>query len=267
MPDRYETKWEQGFVLTADAAAALGISHESGDETVVILASHDCDVLDSSDKSCEIVVGKVIDQADGSLTNAKNPRRLHLTFSAGSTKIIAEVHVSDKRVHDKERFLQQAYAEGVRLTPEEHLVLQRWLSKRYHRPIFPDAFDSRLKAKPAEMHKRIANTLKSTGTDVVAIMFDVDDGVNVEREGPNDVYSLEVFVVWNVMEDPARAEATAKDIANRIRTLMRQYFFKNRQWENIEIKNCVAISEDALTLYSARRMKPWETTYLEVLTV
>jgi hypothetical protein len=68
-----------------------------------------------------------------------------------------------------------------------------------------------------------------------------------------------------VSEDPGRAEKTAKDAAARIRQMFRQYYFKNGKWENIELRECIPFSEDALTLFQLRNLKPWDFDYLEVL--
>src|SRR5207244_948570 len=108
-----------------------------------------------------------IETIDGNFTGAKNPRCLHLPFSAGETPITAEFLARNKRSIEKLAFLRQAPDPKIRLTSDEHFTLQSWLSARYHRPIFPDEFDRRLRIKPNEGHRRIANVIKGTGTDLV----------------------------------------------------------------------------------------------------
>jgi hypothetical protein len=158
--------------------------------------------------------------------------------------------------------LRQTPDGEVLLTPDEHFSLQSWLAARYHRPIFPDEFDRRLKAKPQEIHKKIANTIKGTETDIIAILFNVDTR---EHQGSDDPYSLGIFLVYNVSEDPGRALATANKAASTIRSLFRQYYFKDGRWNNIELRECMSVSADALSLYHFRSLKPWHFDYLEIL--
>jgi hypothetical protein len=265
---RNETNWQQGFILKAATASELGLARpQHPEDTVVMLISHDCDLVESSEiePSCEILIGRAIDQVDGTYTNGKNSRKLHLTFTAGELQISAEFLATDKRAFDKGALLQQEPAEKIRLSTTEHFTLQGWLASRYYRPIFPDAFDARLKAKPAEVHKRIAKIIAKTGSDLVAVLFDVDQGQNVER-GEGDPYSLGIYLIYSVSEDPGRAEKAAKDAANSIKTLLRQYYFKSGKWEGIELRECLPISEDVLTLFHFRNLKPWEFDYVEIVT-
>jgi hypothetical protein len=80
-----DNPWRQGHVLPAASARELGLVHnEADDDPVALVISHDCDIVASNDKEpdCEVIPGRHIELPDGNFTNAKNPRRLHLTFSA-----------------------------------------------------------------------------------------------------------------------------------------------------------------------------------------
>jgi hypothetical protein len=261
---RNDTSWQQGFILNAASTTKLGLIHpDAKDNTVVVLISHDCDLIEDSaiEPNCEIILGRKIEAINGIYANAKNPRRLHLRFSGGSTTLLVELIATDKRLVQKEEIIHQVPVKDVRLTKDEHFTLQSWLSARYHRPIFPDEFDRRLKAKPAEIHKKIANTIRGTGTDLTAVLFEVDD----EEHDADDPYPLEILLVYNVSEDPGRALATATKTASTIRSLFRQYYFSEGRWTKIELRACLAVSADAISLYQFRSSKPWQFDYLEIL--
>jgi hypothetical protein len=264
---RNDTLWQQGFILNKSSSDKLGLLHPyAKDETIVVLVSHDCDLLEDSetDPNCEVIIGRRIVAIDGLYANAKNPRRLHLRFSGGTEQILVELFAANKRFVKKDEILSEPIVEGVRLTQDEHFTLQSWLAARYHRPIFPDDFDRRLKARPSEIHKKIANTIKGTGTDIAAILFDVDLGEDLHHDA-DDPYSLEILLVYNVSEDPSRALETAKKAASLIRGLFRQYYFSNGKWKNIELRDCLAVSADAISLHRFRCAKPWHFDYLEIL--
>jgi hypothetical protein len=221
---RNDTPWQQGFVLSEATSAELGlIQAESTKESIAVLVSHDCDLLEDSavEPNCEVIVGRKIENIDGIYANAKNPRRLHLKFSGGTSQISVELLAAQKKFVKKDDLLSQPTVDGVRLTQDEHFTLQSWLAARYYRSIFADEFDRRLKARPAEVYKKIANTIKATGTDLVAVLFDVDSGRDQDHDA-DDPYSLGILLVYNVSEDPGRALASATRAASTIRSLFRQ---------------------------------------------
>jgi hypothetical protein len=265
---RNETPWEQGLVLSTETVAKFGLAQaDAQGETVAVLISHDCDVLENTavEPFCEVIVGRKIDAVNGLYTNGKNPRRLHLNFSAVTDQLAAEFLATEKRTIKKELLLSEAPVQNFRLTQDEHFTLQSWLAARYYRPIFADEFDRRLKAKPAETHKKIANVIKATGTDLVAVFFDIDSGKDEVHDGPDDPYALGILLVYNVSEDPGRALAAANKAASTIKSLFRQYYFVNKRWQNIELAYCLPVSAEAVTLHQVRSTKPWNFDYLEIL--
>jgi len=94
-----DNPWRQGFILRGDSVKALDLAHpKSSDDTVAAVISHDCDLAQFPDAEpyCEVIVGVPVDEIDGNLTNAKNIRRLHLTFSGGDTRLCVEFRVPDR---------------------------------------------------------------------------------------------------------------------------------------------------------------------------
>jgi hypothetical protein len=261
---RNDTAWRQGFVLNAASANQLGLIHpDAKDDTIVVIISHDCDLLESSaiEPDCEVILGRKIPSINGLYANGKNPRRLHLSFSGGSGKAFVELISTDKRLVKKEDILSQDPISDLRLIKDEHFSLQSWLAARYYRPIFADEFDRRLKAKPAEIHKKIANAIKATGTDLIAVLFDVED----EEHDADDPYSLGIILVYNVSDDPGRAKAAAIKAASTIKSLFRQFYFAEGKWKNIELRECLPVSADAVSLHQFRSTKPWHFDYLVIV--
>ncbi|MHA7873296.1 MAG: hypothetical protein ACX939_13180 [Hyphococcus sp.] len=266
--DRKPTIWQQGLVLSGQDSVTLGlITEEEKTEKIVIIATHDCDLLEPKDMEpvCEVLIGTKIDQINGTFSNAKNPRRLHLPFSGGTTSVIFELNARDKRTVDKDKILALQPDAEIRMLPTELWVLRSWLAARYFRPSYPDEFDRRLKAKPGEIHKKIANAIKGTGTDLVAVLFDIDAGAPDTDKPDSEVYSLSIFLVYDVSQDPARAEAAAKKAARTIRDVIRQRCLKDGKWQGIELRSCLPVSEDALTIYQMRMTKLWYFDSFEIL--
>jgi hypothetical protein len=113
---RNDTPWQQGFVLSEATSAELGlIQAESTKESIAVLVSHDCDLLEDSavEPNCEVIVGRKIENIDGIYANAKNPRRLHLKFSGGTSQISVELLAAQKKFVKKDDLLSQPTVDGV----------------------------------------------------------------------------------------------------------------------------------------------------------
>jgi hypothetical protein len=258
--------WRQGHVLTAKSAQKLGLIHPNGerDDPIVLMVSHDCDLAapNQTEPHCEVIPGVHIAAVNGAFTNGKNPRKLHLTFSGGSVPVTAEFIAIDKRTVKKEDILQYSPSERVRLTRSEFVVLQSWLAARYRRPSFADEFEARFKQR--RLYKKFTEIIAKAGTHILAVFFDVDSGQEIIRGTAEDTYSLGIYLVFNVTEDPAVAELAARDAANEIRSLLEEAFFREGKWENIELRECEAISENVMSLYEARLYKQWQFDYFSL---
>lgn len=262
-----DNPWRQGFILSSDSVKALDLVHsKSPDDTVVVVSSHDCDLaqLPDTEPYCEVIAGFPIDDLNGNLTSAKNIRRLHLTFSGGSIKLSAEFNATDKKQINKRVLAGHHPAANVRLTPAELTILQNWLAVRYRRSSFTNEFDRRIKDKSAKFYDKFVKIIKASGTNLLAVLFDVDSGQEVNRTGADDTYSLSVYLLFNVEEDPAKAETAARSAAEEINALFRNCFFVNGKWQNIELRDCEPISEAAMTVHTARLLKPWNFDYLSL---
>lgn len=267
MDERHpETPWRQGYVLTAVSAQQLGLMHPDGeaDDPIVLVVSHDCDLAASiqMEPDCEVILGRHIEAPDGAYTNAKSPRKLHLSFSGGEVRVIAEFIATDKRKINKASITQHTPSTNVRLTRDEFTVLQSWLAARYRRPSFPDDFEARFKKKRTD--KKLADIVSKSGNHLLAVLFDVDSGLEVARHAVDDSYSLSIYLVFKVTEDPSGAEIAAKETAKAITTIITNAFLQNGKWEGIELLECEAVAESVMSLYEGRMYKQWQFDYLSL---
>ena len=229
----------------------------------MLVVSHDCDLAaaESNDPTCEIVVGNIIESLDGNYTNGKSPRKLHLTISAGENHVAAEFLSSAKRTISKSNLFSINPAKDVRLTRSEHSDLVKWLVARYRRESFPEEFNNRFKRA---VLKKFVKIVKRTECHLQAVLFDVDEGRDIERQDPDDTYSLTVHLVYRVSDDPTAAETEAAKATNDIRDAISKAFFVDGKWTNIELVECSSFSEDAYSVYFARVMREWRFDYLSL---
>ncbi len=264
---RPENPWRQGYVISLESAEHLGIVHRDGnDDPIAIVVSHDCDLasMDEREADCEIIVGRVIesDEVNGDCSGSKNPRQLHITFSDGEITVCAEFNAADKRTIAKVDLLKHVPATNVRLNPSEKSIFQNWLAIRYRRASFADEFDKRFKEK--KLYKKFTEIIKKTRVHLIAVLLDVDAGVEKKRAGPEDTYSLTIMLLFDVSKNSSEAEKAAKNAAIEIDKLFEDQCKINGQWKNIELRACEAVSEAAMSVYESRLYKEWHFDHLSL---
>ena len=264
---RRDSPWRQGHVLEPDTVIALGLDTSlSPGERVFVVVSHDCDLAQPPDiePKCEIMMGDIVGTENGNFSWAKNPRRLHLPFTAGKNKIIVDLTAQDKCLIDKIVLANHMPASSMCLTPEELRILQSWLAARYQRAAFPDEFEQRLKNGRARVHEKLSKILAKTGEHIVTIFFDVDRGKELDRDGADDPYELSIYLLYNVGKDPNIARDVTSDAARDIETIFREAFFIDAEWQNIELLDVSSISEEEMTVRQSRQLKRWNTDHLSL---
>ena len=262
-----ETPWRQGHLLTDAAVKALTLVHPSyPSDTVVIVASHDCDLaqLVNIEPLVEVVVGRRIADADGNYTHAKTARILHVGF-VGDAPLLAEFVAIAKCSVPKEKLVGFEPAAEHRLSPSGRSTFQRWLASRYRRSAFPDEFERRL-VRETKLAERIAKAVKPHGDKITAVLFDVDEGQDLVRAGADDAYVLDITLLHAVEPDYGAADLAANAAKSAIRNAFEAKLFDKQsgRWQNIELRYIDVVSEEALTYRQFTLMKPWRLEYISL---
>jgi len=262
------TLWRQGCLLKDETINALNLlSPEHLDDTVVIVATHDCDLAQSPEKEpeIEVIVGHRIQQIDGNYTHAKSSRTLDLVFEGYST-FFAEFNITNKRIIQK--VILSAFEPNIdfKLSLPQKSTFQVWLASRYRRSAFPDEFEHRL--KNSGLAKKIAKIVKQYGEMITAIFFDVDEGNSVEFSTSNFVYSLSIILVYETELDPNEAERVANEAKIAIELAFRTKLFdeESRNWEQIELQYIDVVSDEALSYRQSRLLKKWRLDHISLAT-
>lgn len=261
-----DTPWRQGHLLDSNATIALGLSHtEAPEHTLVIIASHDCDLAQTPnlEPMIEVVVGRLVTDKDGNLTHAKNARKLHIEFT-GTTAFWAEFEATAKIYIDKLKLNELTPRADAQLSPENRATLQMWLASRYRRSAFPDEFERRL-TKEAKLAEKITKAVKPHGGLIAGIFFDVDEGADLTREGPDDTYTLDITILHSADLDFDAAEKAAETAARDIEKAFRdKLYVPTKTWQHIELRSCEPVSESVLTYQQFRQLKRWRLEHISL---
>lgn len=264
--ERNETVWRQGYVLSEDTAAALGLESPSGaGATVVVVITHDCDIASGLEREpqVEVIVGSRI-AALGADTNAKTARRLHIEFRTEGAEAPVELLATDKRYLPKADLLAASPRAEWSLAPESLVTLQQWLAARYRRAAFADEFESRLKARPGQVDRKLAKALGVAGVHVLACFFDVDGGEEVVRRDPADVYSLRITLLYDSTQDEPTAFAATQRAVEAIEAAFEKAFLVDSRWQNVQLLSCDAMSDSVMTVAYSRMLKRWRLDHMSL---
>lgn len=261
-----ETPWRQGHVLTDDTVDKFALRDAQAPEsTVAVVISHDCDLAAPPDKEpeVEVIVGRLIEKADGNFTHAKTPRVLHIEFATAEGGKFVELAATRKARISKGDFADHVPRPEFSLGPAQQSVLQRWLGARYRRAAFPDTCEKRLDKSGAD--RRLSKILKPVGEHIRGIFFDVDGGNEIQREEPEDTYALAIVLVYTSQPHSDESEAAALKVKEQIECAFKELFFnKNKSWRDIELLECMVMSDEALTYAQSVMLKQWRLEHLSL---
>ncbi len=209
-------------------------------EGLVVVLSHDCDLPNPEEESVEFGRALKIGACDGNLTYGKNPRKLHLE-NAGTPSYAVALEMRGRlevRWDDLESFTLVAPLDARNVE-----ILQRWLSNRYSRSAFPDAFNLRRSPAKAAVRKALAKGVggKSlSGVYVAVTEEELDEG---QDYGMVIVGAMPVEFFADA-DLRAAAEAAIADIASHLNRL-----------DGLAVDEFMVLSEGEITLDDLLRLR------------
>jgi len=139
-----------------------------------------------------------------------------------------------------------------------------WLASRYRRSAFPDEFERRL-TRETKLYDKIARAVKLHGELISGVFFDVDEGVEVARVGPNDTYTLDITILHRAEPDFDAAMKAADAAAKAIEKAFKDKLFApTKTWQHIELRSCEPLSESVLTYQVFKQLKRWRLDHISL---
>ena len=262
-----DTLWRQGDVMTDEDARKLGLVNSPDSENRVVVISHDCDLPNEAEEFVEVIVGEIASSSDPKFVNARNPRRLHLLFSADADQSVClDLRFSGRMLVEKRKFSKFRMGDpSFKLADNQKRALKQWLAARYGRPAFPNAFENRLRKSIGKrtVEKKIEKILEPESLNLVGLFFDLGGGRNGELADGNP-YLLSISVVYDAIEGGSTARKAAEKVAKDLIDLFHSVYGTPETSNEIALEKCQAVADTSITLADLRKVDQWRLEYISL---
>lgn len=260
--------WRQGHILSPGFATAQGlICPEEPGATATVVISHDCDIASLADlePTIDVIVGQFKAAIQGDFAHGKNVRKLHLPYGSDTDFKIVELRSIRRMTIAKELLVGQVPLTNFTLSTGSRRVLQKWLGARYDRSAFPTEFELRLERH--RLPEQISKILKQKGQSIRGIYFDLGDQADTELMPLSEPYELEIYLLYTTEPDADAAERDATEIQTKLRSVFKaRCFEKTVSWDGIELVDCYVISDQAMTVHLASKLRQWRMDHMSLRT-
>lgn len=241
--------WQQGSVLSQEIVDELvkrGVLAKPQAAAIFVIVSHDCDVIHASleaEPTVECLEAvPVAGPTNGSLRHGKSRRRLQ--FDIGDK--VFEATILPRYFFPRDVLRTGRPAAALKITAREKKLLGNWISKRYFREAFPNAFEDRLRIGNA--HEKIRKELKTRGDNVTGIYLLMPGGELPKEEA----YEISIKATMDVDSHGNAARRTeAQELVQAIAKHM-------RACPGIEVFEAEAVSLGSITLDDLNFLKRWD---------
>jgi len=172
----------------------------------------------------------------------------------------AEFNATDKFQIPKEKFAGQHPSGEFAIAPKELEILRRWLAARYRRHAFSDAFEQRFQ----KVEGKFREILKQSSTHLRAILFDVDEAVNTDSAETVAPYALDIYLIYTSEGAPGESLKVAQSTKARIEKAFESKYRHSGEWNEIELRSCEVLSDNALTYFQYLQLVEWRSEGLSL---
>jgi hypothetical protein len=240
-----ETGWRQGDLLRGEVTGILlqgnvdgGVLFERPPDAL-LLCSQDCDLVanDKKEPWVELLGATICTEVDGSTLHGRNPRLMQIPWRDGFMNF---------SIHSKIKVPKNFLALHKR-DPESYLhqkslnVVLRWLSRRYIRAAFPDAFNARLDHRDKHLGRW---EKRADAISIILLRLDTYEELDNDQN-----YSIDI--VLGTAADPNSPECQK----------LEEDFEKAFLADSINVRSIRTLAEDDITYRMLKEYKRWDRDF------
>jgi len=154
--------WRQGCVVSSVDIVRLrdaGLLHREVAGHFGLVLTQDCDLVNDSyeaEPEVELLLGNSVSTANPLLLGNRNPRTLHLKVGAAGAEQVYEFRAHERCSVPRPQLEIISPDPALVLTRKDLLMVLDWVTNRYRRPAFPDAFNERRRPATKKLEKLLA---------------------------------------------------------------------------------------------------------------
>lgn len=258
MPWSRNTRWRQGSVLARKDFQAVGLT-DIPDTALAVAISHDCDIANDNldaEPVVEFVFARTLEQSNGNYMHGKNPRILHLDYT-DREKLVSLELLSSKRLIVQKDKLEAVQPDDTYKLTHSRQILQSWLAARYRRHALPNSLVDRLR----EVFAYIEKKGKKNSSGILSFRLSYDPEDELPSEEP---YELWLNIVYITDKDDYRP--MSEDIAQSLKREFPRLLEKTKDYGNVILRKCEAVSEMEFTLRDMRETVEYHLEHLSYRT-
>lgn len=248
--------WFQGVVIAykeINFSISFNQRHASFDSfNALVLFTHDCDLVNPSiekEPYAEFFLANYTFSPDAAYQFGRHPRILHI--ETGSGKFL-EIGIHNRITVDR-TFLAglSVDSNSDKVHGQNLAILLDWLTKKYVRPAFPDAFNAILK-EIRGLNKKLRRFDRDFPS-VIRLFFKVEpESIELIDSSP---YCIDVILLLEGKSRLDDDEEKEQAIEN-----FRNIFSHDR----LKILSCECAYENELSLFELRSYKVWDRDYISI---
>lgn len=260
------TPWRQGSILDPGLLSSSdgSFAGPSRGNDIAVVVSHDCDIAANPglEPRIEVIPAVLLPKENGSLTHAKDPRRLHLKVIHRNTGLanFLELKAAEKTQIPKEQFAGLLPSGEYVLAHKELEILRRWLAARYRRHAFPDEFEQRFQ----KVEQKFKEILKQSSNHLRAVLFDVDEDSGGDSTDNSTAYILDIYLVYTGEDASDESLEVAQFTKAKIEKAFQNKYRRAGEWSEIELRSCDVISDHALSYKQYLDLAEWRSEGLSL---
>jgi hypothetical protein len=251
---RAQVRLKQGDIIELTPAllssAPLSKIKQSTRDLLTIVVSHDCDIeaAAKTDSQIEIIPIELISKLSPRNTHTRNARTLDLEIqeSTGARPQPIRIVASQKQSIHKKDLWDKEFIHPYILAPENLIELTDWLSSRYRRAALPEEFGARFK----KIDEDFWDLVQEYNHDLLAILFIFDEGQEKKECAKGEPYTLSISFVFR----KGKTKTDLDPLTEKLCALFESNYDgqSGKNAPEIEIRQCLAISESDITLEAYR---------------
>ncbi len=185
-------------------------------------------------------------------------------YRQAEKEAVIDLVATKKATVDKNALADYVPEEATVIGAKSKSILQHWLAARYRRSAFPDEFENRLRAK--KIPDKLVKAFRENGSYIGAVLFDLNNGDDVTHDSDDDPYKLAIFLMYTSNEEPEKALVQAEALSISVTKIFRDAYrdAAKNEWKQIELVECLPISDEALTFAQAAQLQKWSTEHVSL---